>query len=63
MTYQPIAISKELHQKVKLAATKEGLTMIAWTETALRRALDGKRVESASMLVDPSPAYETQEAK
>jgi hypothetical protein len=60
MTYQPIAISKELHQKVKLAATKEGLTMIAWTETALRRALDGN---GDKVLVDPSPAYETQEAK
>lgn len=56
MNYQPIAISKELHRKAKMAALREGVTLKAWTERLIIAALDGKR------LVDTPEPYRVKEA-
>ena len=56
MTYQPIAISEEMHRKAKTAAASEGLSLKEWTERAIRAALtdNGKR------LVDSKAPYSTE---
>jgi hypothetical protein len=57
MSYQPVAISAEMHYKAKKAALDEGMTLKDWVERAIRDALDGT---NGKRLVDSHQPYHVE---